>query len=92
LEWNGTHQLLVYAYSVNILGKTINIINKKTEALLDASRGFGLGVSTEKTKNMVISCHQNAGQYHKLLIGNKSFENVVGNNSKGKGKIVPMLN
>jgi hypothetical protein len=38
LEVNGTHQILVYADNSNLLGKNINTINKKTEALSDARK------------------------------------------------------
>jgi hypothetical protein len=33
---NGTHQLLVYADYIKLLGENINIIKKNTEALLDS--------------------------------------------------------
>jgi len=41
--------------------------------VLHASKEFDLKVNTEKSKYMVVSRHQNAGQNHSLLIAKKSF-------------------
>jgi hypothetical protein len=59
---NGTHQLLAYADDVNLLGDDIDTINKNTQTLIDANKEVGLEVNVEKTKYMLVSRDQNAGQ------------------------------
>jgi hypothetical protein len=55
LELNGTHQLLVYADDVNILGGKVHTIKENGDALLVASKVNGLKVNADKTKYMVMS-------------------------------------
>jgi hypothetical protein len=50
-----THQLLVYADDVNLLGDNIDTMNKNTQTLIDASNEVGLDLNTEKTKYMLLS-------------------------------------
>jgi hypothetical protein len=76
LELNGTHQLLAYADDMNLLGDDIDTINKNTETLISGSRDVGLEINIEKTKYMLLSCHQNAGQDRDIKIANISFENI----------------
>jgi hypothetical protein len=76
LKLNGTHQLLVYADDVNILGRSIHSIKKNAEDLVIASKAIGLEVNAEKTKYMIMSRSQNAGHNHNIKIDNKSVERV----------------
>ena len=61
LKLNSTHQLLVHADDVNILGGSVHTIKKKAEALVVSSKEIGLEVNADKTKYMVMSPDQNAG-------------------------------
>jgi hypothetical protein len=62
LKLNGTHQLLVYADDVNILSGSVHSIKKNAEALVVVSKETGLEIYAERTKHMVMSRDQNAGQ------------------------------
>ena len=72
----GLHQLLAYADDVNILGGSIHTLNENAEALVADTRETGLEVSADKTKYMVMSREQNAGQNHSVRIDNNTFERV----------------
>jgi hypothetical protein len=76
LELNGTHQLLIYADDVNLLGDSVNTIKENSETLLEASKYIGLQINAEKTKYMM-SCHPNSGKNQNIRIANESFEKVA---------------
>jgi hypothetical protein len=44
------------------LGDNVDTIKKNAETLIDASKEVSLEVNAEKTKRMLLSRHQNAGQ------------------------------
>jgi sorting nexin-29 len=76
LKLNGTHQLLVYADDVNILGGSIRSIKENAEDLLIVRKEIVLEVNAEKAKYMIMSRNQNAGHNLNIKIDNKSFEKV----------------
>ncbi|KAJ4449782.1 hypothetical protein ANN_01186 [Periplaneta americana] len=80
-EWGknmplGSHQLLVYADDVNMLGENTPTIRENTEILFEASKAIGLEVNPEKTKYMIMSRDQNIVRNGNIKIGDLSFEEV----------------
>ena len=85
LKLNGTHQLLVQADDVNILGESAHTVKENEEALVAATKKIGLEVNADITKYMVMSRDQNAGRSYSMKIDNSSIERVeefkyLGNN------------
>ena len=76
LKLNGTHQLLVYADDVNILGGIVHTAKENAEALTVASKEIGLEVNADKTQYMVMSRDHNDWQSHSMKTDNSSFERV----------------
>ena len=62
MKLSGTHQLLVCADRLNVLGGNVRIKKGNTEALIGASKKIGLEVNAHKTKYMVMPGDQIAGQ------------------------------
>jgi hypothetical protein len=48
MKLNGTHQLLVYADDVNILGGSVHTLKENAEALVVASKENGLEVNADE--------------------------------------------
>jgi hypothetical protein len=69
--------LLAYADDVNLVSDNINTTKKNAQTLINASKEVGLEVNTEKSKYMLLSHHQNAGQNHDIKVANRCFDNVA---------------
>ena len=76
LKVNDTPEHLLHAVVFQILGGSVHTIRKNTETLIVAAKELGLEVNADKTKYMVMSRDQNAGQNHNIKSDNKSFESV----------------
>jgi hypothetical protein len=59
------------------VGDNIDTIKKNTQTLIDASKEVGLEVNAEKSKYILLSRHQNAGQNSKINNACRFFENVA---------------
>jgi hypothetical protein len=67
---NGTHQILVYADDVNILGGRIHIMKKNTEALVVASKKIVLKVNAKKIILSFLKIRlEGESLYIRLIIG-----------------------
>jgi sorting nexin-29 len=77
LELNGTHQLLVYADDVYLLGDSIDAIREKAETLVEASGDVGLEINGEKSTCVIMYRHRSSGENQNLRIANESFGNVA---------------
>jgi len=64
VKWS--HQLLVNADDVNILGRSVHTIKKTAEALVVASKETELKMNADKTKYMIMSRDQDAGRSHSI--------------------------
>jgi hypothetical protein len=78
LKLNGTHQLLLYAYDANILGRSTQTMKKNIGTLVVARKKNYPEVHAEKTKYKDVSSDHNASQNHNIKIDNKSFERFPG--------------
>jgi hypothetical protein len=76
LKYKGTHQLLVNADDVIILGGRVRIIKENAEALVVARKETELEVNADKIKYVVMSQGQNAGPSHSMKSDNSSFERM----------------
>jgi len=76
VKLNGTHQLLVYADDVNVLGESVLTVKKNTETMLVSSEEIDLEVKADKTKYMVMFRNQNAGRCRNINLDNRSFRRV----------------
>jgi hypothetical protein len=68
LKSNGSHQRLVYADYINILGESAHTNRKNTEAKIFANKEIGLEVNADKSNYMIMSRDQNTGRSHSMKI------------------------
>ena len=64
------HQFLVYSDDVNILGGSVRVAQKNTEAFLAACKKTGLEMNAKGTEYMIIFLDRHAGKSHNIMISN----------------------
>ena len=69
-------KLLAYADDVNTLGRSVHMTKKNTEALELVSKEIRLEVNVDKSRYLVMSGDQIAGQSHNMKTDNVSSERV----------------
>jgi hypothetical protein len=67
LKLNGTHQLLVYADDVNLLGNNPGTIKKNIQTLTEAGKEVHVEVNTEKTTPYLSKADSTRKQVHEFL-------------------------
>jgi len=76
LKLSGSHQLLVCADDVNILGGSVQTVQGNALALVLGREETGLEVNADKTQYMVMTRDQNAGRSNNIKTDNSPFERV----------------
>jgi len=76
LKLNGTHQLLLYADGINIMGESVHTIEGNTGTLVVAGKETGIDVNADNTRYVVASRDHNARRSHSIKNDNSSFESV----------------
>jgi hypothetical protein len=72
----GTYQHLAYADGMNVLRDNVEVVNKKTDTIFNASNKVCLEINVEKSKYLLLSRHQNVSKNRDIKIANGSFENA----------------
>jgi hypothetical protein len=77
LSWDvSDFTVKLYIMFIETAGGSVHSIKENAEALVVASKEIGLEVNADKTKYMVMSQNQKAGQSHNVKIDNSSFGRV----------------
>ena len=72
LYMNGTHQLLVYADDVNLIGDDNRTIDRNADVLLNACKNIGLLVNTGNAKYVEIGRNRGVIANEHIKIGSNS--------------------
>ena len=65
-----------YTDNVNLIGDDIRTVERNADELLNACKGIGLAVNSEKTKYMERGHHQGMIANEHIRIGSNSYEKV----------------